>query len=406
MADKMTRVNPKSVERPVQSLIAALERALSTVPRTTIDLEIRSQTVKNAIRALGRLGVDGESLLRYGLANRAFFPVLMGAMAYVPATEIPIDMASWGRELDLDPGVAHADDPDADRWLRTAKVLHRLERWVEHAPMADILSLRAPDTELAREIRLASAAAADVRGPYVWLIQRTNVEALDRWATESLHYEYRWQNDLEHGLFSQAALASSGPPTVLLNGEIARRAVQPRTEELEADEQLFWALQETAVEFLRAKKYVEAAALFEFHQKRHQDDARTLNNLGFCTIPSSASRALHWFEVAASDGYASTAINIYNQCCCLEDLNRGGEALDRAENYWQRQRQDQPSAGFLWLRENEEWELHADCDPEQALVKLAVRVSTSLGRQDRASRWESRGKELEITREQIPTSSN
>ena len=107
-------------------------------------------------------------------------------------------------------------------------------------------------------------------------------------------------------------------------------------------------------------------------------------------MPLNASKALHWLGVAAQYGYLDMAINTYNPCCCLERLNRGDEALDKAESYWQRQRVSPLYPGYLWVRDGESLTLTANGDPEISLVELAIRTATALGLTTRAARWEQR----------------
>jgi len=131
-------------------------------------------------------------------------------------------------------------------------------------------------------------------------------------------------------------------------------------------------------------------ALFEFHHGRFPSDARALNNMGFCLMPTSPSKALHWLEVAVQYGYSDIPINTYNQCCCLERLNRAGEALDKAEAYWQRLRPPKVYPGYLWMLNGEDWELSGDGDPDALIVELAIRAATTLALPNRIVRWEER----------------
>ncbi len=264
----------------------------------------------------------------------------------------------------------------------------RLNKWAANAPFSDLIQWTPPAVDDWERMALEQAPAVDVTDAYTWLWQRNAVNELDRWTTASLHLEYRWQNLQQVGLFSEAALAGDGPSPELLNGVIAQRAVEPGdTSEMDST---FWALQDTAVEYLTHNKFAEAVALFEFHHKRYPNDARAMNNMGFCLMAVSPSKALHWLEKATKYGYPEVTINTFNQCCCLERLNRGAEALDKAEAYWQRERVAHAARGYLWVLTGAEWRLAADRDPVHELATLALRVARDLGRDDRAARWRER----------------
>jgi hypothetical protein len=116
-------------------------------------------------------------------------------------------------------------------------------------------------------------------------------------------------------------------------------------------------------------------------------------------MPINPSRALHWLQKAVQFGYVDTAINVYKQCCCLERLNRAGEALDKAETYWQRQRGPSVDTGFLWVPHAGGWTLEGDGHPEEELAALAIRVSESLGLDERARRWRERLDLLRLPKE-------
>jgi len=311
-----------------------------------------------------------------------------------------IDTSRWREVLKIPIPTAPLGELGEDELDAISTSLQRvpylLDMWVANAPLPDILRYAPPSSDEWAKWTLLTPEADETVSAYQWLLQRSVTETLDRWSTDSLHLEFKWQNEHQVGLFSAAALSASGPETSLLNAEIARRAVAPQLEEKMVQDQLFWQLQETAVLYLVGGKYLEAKTLFDFHLRRNPDDARTLNNLGFCTFPLSASKALHLLEEGASNGYIDTAINIYNQCCCLVELNRAGDALDLAENYWQRQRQSNAMTGFLWVRSDSVWKLTGDCAAERELIDLAIAAAREIGRDDRAARWEERRTSLAL----------
>ncbi|TFC93555.1 hypothetical protein [Cryobacterium sp. TMT3-29-2] len=383
----------------MRELIAVLDTSLGGVPQNTQDSRHRTQTITSVKNLLGNFGIDGESLIRYGMSARAASAVYR-AMFSPDDDDLTriVDTTRWRQVLKVPTPTAplgELDEAELDAMsLSLHRVPHLLDMWVANAPIADILRYAPPSDTDWSQWALLSPDANETISAYHWLLQRSITETLGRWSTESLHLEYRWQNDHQVGLFSAAALSTEGPKGTLLNAEIALRAVAPQLAEQVEQDQLFWQLQETAVDYLVKGKYLEAKTLFEFHLRRNLNDARTLNNLGFCSFPLSASKALHWLQDAAANGYVEVPINIYNQCCCLVTLNRSGDALDLAENYWQRQRRPNTMTGFLWVQSSDTWTLTGDCAAEQELVDLAIAAAREVGRGDRATRWEERKVDL------------
>lgn len=222
----------------------------------------------------------------------------------------------------------------------------------------------APTREQLHEYQLVDRKYFDNGEHYVWLCYRAVEEDLTRWPDSALFLEYRWRNELEPSHFPEHVLTEEGPDSNLLNEQIAfRAATEKMTNISKADEsaELLWQLQDTAVSFLGKSRAREAAALFEFHTKRYPGDARGLNNWGFCKIPLDPGSALALLQQAEHLGFDDKLVNVYNQICCLVRLNRIGEALDRAESYWQRELEDdlggfQHPGGWVWIAsEGELW---------------------------------------------------
>lgn len=367
-------------------LIVALDRALATVPLTAVDLQTREEVVRSIFRQLADLGLDGESLVRYGMAPRAALPLLA---KLVGGVEDPaVDLASWRSVLSIQAAVLDADPDTATDALMAS--VQRIDSWVIAAPLGDVLNFTPPSaTSLSRYV-IDNQSRTGISLPYIWLWLRCTQDDLTRWPTEALHLEYRWQNDLEEAPFPAEVLAHDGPDATVLNEQIAFRA-STSSDSDDAEDSLFWQLQETAVSFLSRERYDEASALFEFHSKHHPKDARSLNNLGFCKLPVDPATSLDLLERAESAGYSPLLINVYNQCCCLIRLNRLAEALDRAEFFWQRESEpDQVRSGYIWVEQTDGWDLVAHDLIDEALARLMIDTAQALGRDDRAARWETR----------------
>lgn len=386
-------------ELGVRELIGILDAALSGVPQTTQDSVHRFSLVQSLRNSLGRFGIDGESLVRYGMAPRAAAAIYRALFSPNDddLTQI-IDTARWRELLRVPVPSARLDELDDVELDAMSSSLHRvpfqLQMWVANAKFADIVRFSPPNDKDWSDWSLRSRESEETVAAYEWLWQRNTGEVLDRWSTDTLHLEYKWQHNRKVSLFSPEALSDDGPELPVLNAEIARRAVEPQSQGQHEQDRLLWQLQESAVDFLRKGKFSEAVALFEFHRRRNPQDPKTLNNLGFCSMPLGASRALHWLELAAANNYGEVAINVYNQCCCLVQLNRAAEALDRAENYWQRQRQVDAMPGFLWVEKEDKWELNGDSSPEAVLADLAIEAAKALGLPSRVARWEERKKDV------------
>lgn len=273
----------------VRALILGLDRALATVPLSPSDVSQRSTAVKQLLGLIEECGLDGESLLRQGMAPRVALPLLI---ALVGETAIAIsDLDRWREVLGL---YARGDASDATGIAaRLSTIFPAIEAWVAHAPLDEVLGFRPPDeqrlSDYAIEHRLREP---DVAVPYSWLWHRSARDDLDSWPTPLLHAEYRWRNGLERAPFSEQVISHEGPDIAVLNEQIAFRAASGSDEQPDPADSLFWQMQDTAVDFLRRKRYNEAAALFEFHCRRNPDDARGLNNLGFCKVPTEPAAAL------------------------------------------------------------------------------------------------------------------
>jgi hypothetical protein len=368
------------------------------MPVGELEWQGRRNASERVLKALGLLGLDGDNLVRYGMPHRAGLPVILGLLSSNHTHLLP-DLDQWREVLHLPAPHSDGSDLSDDEFALVAQAVamlpRRLTAWAHNAPIAEIVGLSAPTAEKFDEYLLATPVSEETIGAYVWLYERSTVETLDRWTTKSLHLEHKWQDGRKVAVFPDAAM-SDGPSMELLNGEIARRAVEPRDEEGEEADRLFWQLQEQAVDFLVKNKFTEAATLFEFHHRLYPGDARSLNNMGFCSLPVDPAAALNFLERAEAAGYSPRLINTYNQCCCLRALNRSAEALDRAESYWQRQREP-VEPGYLWVPVEDGWSLKPDIDPEFAIACLAEAIAIDLGLPDRAARWKERGEHSVVT---------
>lgn len=394
----MRVLNP--VENPgtgPRQIVVALHAMLARLPSNREEWKQRAVAISNATRVLSSFGLDAEALIRYGMPSRVTLPIFLAVIAREDTVDFP-GLARWRKILHIsrrDVRLESATDDEMREMVQAiGNATQKLTVWAQNAPFDQILALTPPTDAQFDKYLLATPLSDETESAYVWLWQRSVAGHLDRWATTSLHLEYLWQNGRQVSHFPEEVLAADGPDSVMLNAAIALRAVTPREHQSEDDDRLFWQLQDQAVDFLGKGKFTEAAALFEFHHRLHPDDARSINNLGFCRLPLEPESALHHFKKAEAAGYSPTAMNVYNQCCCLYSLNRSGEALDRAEAYWQRERDPEGGGGFIWAKNDGGWTLCPDVNPEQALAELAVSISQELGLSARLEKWNIRLNEI------------
>lgn len=370
-----------------QKWIAAMDAAARIIPEDLDGVAMRRAIIEKATTELGRLGVDGDAFARYGMTARVLFPLLVSLGGGAPSE--PMNGEGWRSLLELPkPGEPDFSTKFDAAWQR---IFGDLEAWAFNAPLGEVLDFSPPTRARMGKYRLTQRPRPDVLEPYQWLWQRSVGTDVERWTDASLHLEFRWRHRVGPPPFPSVVLSHPGPDLTSLHEHIAGRAVLGESDNAYAGEVLFWQLQETAVDFLVKGKHDEAWALFHFYFRQKPDDPRVLNNLGFCRVPTDPEVALDWLEQASAGGYEFPSINVHNQCCCLVALNRLGDALMRAEAYWQRERRE-PSidAAYIWRFENSDWTLDAGQRPEAALVELSIDVARRLGRTDRVVKWEQR----------------
>lgn len=382
---------------PVASdLIRRLSNVLGLQPVTAHEVKIRAEESQLLLTELSRIGVDSHALVHYAFARKATIP-LLGALTGI--LEIGISVESWWGSLAL-PHSALGSETQAETALQPT-VIDNVATWARQAPIADILTFSAPTREQLHEYQLVDRKYFDNGEHYVWLYCRAVEGDLTRWPDSALLLEYRWRNELEPAHFPEHALTEEGPDSNLLNEQIAFRAATAKMTNISKTNEsaeLLWQLQDTAVSFLGKSRAREAAALFEFHTKRYPGDARGLNNWGFCKFPLDPSSALALLQQAERLGFDDKLVNVYNQICCLVSLNRIGEALDRAENYWQRELEDdiggfQHPGGWVWIASEGEFSFCYEDHVLHIFALLMAAVSDQLNLPERANRWRARAQE-------------
>lgn len=388
------------------SLIDVLETMLIRLPQSQ---EESAERLANALlirEGLAELGLDAESLVRYAMSAHVAL-TLLAAVLIRPMMNpdgvdtLPIEVQRWREILHIPHDVASTgielEDSEAVRDALQAQLMRLrpiIVHWVEGASYEDIALLTPPTVEALGAYQLASRPSTDVVSAYTWILQRSTSDDLEHWSNASLFHEFRLQEGETNLHFSSELLEGEGQDPTALHYEIARRAASLDPGSFDNYDPLIWQLQEQAQTFLRQNRHAEASALFEFYHRLHPDSLQALNNLAFCKLPVDPGGSLHHLQKADRAGYVPRIINVYNQCCCLSMLSREGEALERAEYYWQREYEAEKNSGLLWNRTDAGWELHNEQDPRLALADLAQGIAESIGRFDRGLKWQQRAEAL------------
>jgi hypothetical protein len=396
-------------ESPFGTLVAALRSVVQRPPLDRRQQEERLTQVQLLLDEIYSRGVDASSLLRHGMGEQLWQPLIVLLIAAPreiwAETGGPIDFGAWDRFLRLDssgrPAVTVADDEGKLSMTISGNgdfglMLVALRRWAAAAPIEEIVKLLPPADEFHQEV-LKEGPADEVTHSYRWLADRYGESDLEQWAFSSLQHEYRWRRGSWSPPFPATALEPADPDDMSLNEELARRAAGfPPDSGDDSEGRLMSDMKSQALSFLSEGRFREAAALFEFYIRTDPQNHEAVNNLAFCLLPIAPENALyHLDSLSPVREFSYKAMLIYNQCLALKLLGRGGEALSRAEYYWQRERQPSPAAAFLWREEGEngDLELFRVDNVLQALALLASSIATGLGREDRAARWRQRGGE-------------
>lgn len=395
-------------------LLGVLEGSLADWPVAT-NARDRAAGIETAMIAISEQGIDADAYLRYALGHALAFAVVLAVL--LPDDEAPsgtgglaLDVAQWRHSLQCDTkldarSIAEADlevveagfvsDDLQSLGHEVARLVPAVLRWVQNAPVRELMTLSAPSRQRLAEYGLRASPSEEMVGSYVWLRQRAGVDPTE-WSTDALHREYRWRMG-ETGIgFSDSVLESM---TVDFNGvvaQIAARAVDVGSRE-RRDDAMFWEMLEQAKQYLQLGRFREAAALFDFYARSHPDDALALNNRAFCTIPIDPAESLDGLDRADRAGYSERSILVYNRCCCLALLSREAEAVSLAEYYWQRERSDLKTGAYLWVPDGDGWRLDSVVDVEFSLANLLAMLAHAAGDERRAQVWTARRDELEVS---------
>lgn len=365
------------------------------------DESTASCTFFGCLDELTARGIDGDSLLRYGLYGEVAAPLLFDVAlheligdAHRPAMSSDF-LTQWRIVL----GLGSVARTGRVRAIDVADLIRAevspITAWVFYAPARELYSLSPPTpADLDRALE-AIPPSPDIAYDYRWLVERFGVPELSQWTTESLHREYRWKAGLPQ--------QSPCPPALMdeqevraepLNSEIARRAVTDDSRGTTPEWLSLTArMQEQAVRFLMNGQHAEASALFQFAVQQNPDDAEATNNLGFCQLPLDPTRALFNLERANQLLYVPACVNLYNRMIGHVLTSQERIARNLAEEYWVQHldRERLPIPATLWRIENRALSLSRTIDARRAITEFAATLCEGSG--DWAL-WHQRGREL------------
>ncbi|WP_141216136.1 MULTISPECIES: hypothetical protein [Nocardiaceae] len=379
----------------MMDLIDAFQNGPMLSPAKDTDVD-----VLGCVNALSDRGVDGESLVRYGLGFNVVAPVAVSlaveqifgeGMGSVPDTK------RWRSVLNLDTvltaGTAGSRPaPNHEIGRLVGKVIPTLLRWVHWAPITDILSLTPPSTEQIEDLSSSTEPDVNVVEQYMWLVDRWTEPRLAAWYPKSIEYEFRWLREVA---VNPCPIELMTERSISID-EIAieyteRNLMRGDMEGLVQRHQLRVQAQVHAEAFLRDQRYTDAAALFEFMGGQFDEpDANCLNNQGFCLIPESPRRALHYIEAGVDRGYDVPSVSAYNKMCCHVILGNSLDARQVADFYWSEEFDDEPQGATLWQRRGDQWVLVWVDDTRLAVAEFAIKLAQDEGWPARVQRWTKR----------------
>lgn len=395
------------VEGELQRHIKRLGEALSRPPATDEERRGRVLEINLLMSEIDSHGIDGTALVRYGMSDLVWLPVMILLIATPEsarsAADRAIDFDGWLAALGLAklPTATVGEDLDNESIVDVSgRAVRRLPRWVELAPIDDLIALTPPSLSALEEVP-AGVPSEDVTEIYRWLWERSGRVSYEQWSAASLRLEFQWREGTWVPPFPARSLRVNRTTDSNLHREIAVRFVASPLEPQESD--LLWRLQEQAIQFLAQARWAEAAALFEFYLQRAPDNCIARNNLGFCLLPQDAEVALTHLEGVGTAADINRTMLAHNICTALALSGRHPEALDRAEYHWQRGDAGDRSGAYLWKIEPNGPEIYNAPDLRLALAELGLSLARQVGTAGREKRWAERVAELSVATAASPT---
>lgn len=388
--------------RSAQDLLLAARALLERPPEQGESLDDRAAGVRAIARQLDTHGVDGLSLIRFGMGQLFAGPVLGSVAASVflsmhgeqlDEDAQPINVAGWRSALGVEEGLAKPDDLSA----LLGHAASMIGAWIVSAPFDSLVRLEPVPKEAlaawATAVDESTRAAAEV---YVWLVDRSIEADVEKWSTSSLKLEYRYSVLGEALEAPEAFLAISSTEPNGLAHALAARVIREETDHHQAEwAALLSAVQKQAKGLLRQGRCAEAAALFDFLVGRNPGDPALRNNLAFCLVTSNPADATEHLRDAQRMGFEPKSLLLYNRACCATTEALKREVLFDANRHWVADLEPVPVGAFIWRRIGGEYFPGDVFDVRIDLARAAAGLAFELGELDRAQVWGTRLLELQ-----------
>lgn len=387
---------------PVRELLASAQAVLERPPAPGETWEDRTAIVSAVARGLDDLGLDGTSLIRFGMAHLFAAPVLGSVVASMVLEAqgeqfdddvALLDVAGWRRALGAPGPRGHAID-DLETVLAHAS--HRVEGWIASAPFEALVRLAPfePEqlSEWAAAVDPSTRAAADV---YRWLVDRTLQPELAQWSAASLKHEYRYATQDVAPHAPTVLLEARTPDPDALAHALATRAL--REDDSRRDTgwgEFMEAVQKQARMLVSQGRCIEAAALFEFLIGRYPSDPALRNNLAFCLVTSKPAEAYECLLEAQHMGYQPKSLLLYNRACCASLETQKRDVLFEANRHWVDGLEPVPVAAYVWRKSDEGMAPAQAADVRRDLAEVAIALALELGELDRVPVWRARAAQL------------
>ncbi|GAB3904345.1 tetratricopeptide repeat protein [Kibdelosporangium lantanae] len=407
-------VDQPTVQRRTVSLITALREAVvgNAPERAPEDPQV--EDLRRYIDELTSRGIDGDSLVRYGLFQELMAGILMRTLPYwIPllrglgsaaggsdtGNTTAVDSLSTRTWAGLIGPLISAEltvEVPVDATLETLlPLLNRLADkvypWVLTAPIDDLLTLRPPTAEELEAVGSTPFPDVTTLKEYRWIGDRFAVTHLDDWTTSSLRREYNWRAGAHSSPCPETLMNDRSVIAEDLNAEMARRlAVGEPTAHIGGhvglEQALLGRLRSNAIRLLQQNRTREAAALFEFAVNENPHDPELVNNLGFCLIPHDPRKALARLEEAARLGYARWEINLHNRALCKLLLGEYQTSLEMICAQWGQVRGE---SAMLWRHSSRGLRLQTATTSRDELAHLAHRAAIFLNDNRAIQHWSS-----------------
>lgn len=371
------------------SLLQIVVRAARSCPlRRDGSLELqRLVYATSALGALGCRGVDPEYLLRQGVGQAIKLALAIWIKKWSERSDDP--RISW-EYLDqwravFDEG-SH-EQPTANLYIgaaMTGPVSHRLDVWLESAPIEDVLLWRPPQSDIESS---EPGSANPEAGPWRWIVERFTKTYLRTWSLLALKREYSfvrgtWLPDFSTTLLTERTLTQEEIATALADrAMVSEDVIDPST---------MGAFVDQAVVLLADGQRAAAAALFDAARTIKPADLDAQNNYAFCILIDKPDQAQALFRDVLSRGAPDPAVTWCNVALAEFLLGHADAALDGCERA-SSAAHDRKS--YLWQRRGDLWVVEY-VDPRSWAIRFAAQLEQSAGI---VGTWTERAEKLTLS---------